>query len=182
VSLQPAFAWLSEMKISISRSSALTWVVVAVLLAALPFAVSEFIKTGEFYLFSPRFLRHMTARLSGPGRLRFILQPAVAILLGCRDGVKDARAGAPPFLSALLFYRTGQAGLLRSGLASVRNLVCVAILLDVLSQFLMFRMVHPGAALILGPVLIATPYALSRAVGNRIVRSMRPEVPTPQAS
>ena len=158
------------MKISFSRCSILTWVVVAVLLAALPFAVWEFMKTGEFYLFSPRFLRHMVARLTGPGRLRFIFQPVAATLLGCRDGVKDARSGKRPFLSALLFFRTGQGELLRSALASVRNLVAIAILLDVLTQILMFRMVHPGAALILGPVLIATPYALARALANRIAR------------
>src|SRR5208282_3906997 len=111
------------MNLSISRSSVLTWIVFAILLAAFPFAVWEFIKTGEFYLFSPLFLRHMVARLSGPGRLRFIFQPTAAILLGARDGVKDARAGDPPFLSALLFYRTGQAGLLGSAVGSVRNLV-----------------------------------------------------------
>jgi hypothetical protein len=50
----------------------------------------------------------------------------------------------------------------------VRDLVAVAILLDAIAQFLIFRMVHPGAALLLGPVLIATPYATSRALANRI--------------
>jgi hypothetical protein len=48
---------------------------------------------------------------------------------------------------------------MRSALALVRDLVAVAILLDVIAQFLIFRMVHPSAALLLGPVLIATPYA-----------------------
>ena len=38
------------------------------------------------------------ARLHGPGRLRFIFQPTVAVVLGARDGVKDARSGNPPFL------------------------------------------------------------------------------------
>lgn len=169
------------MKISFSKNSILTWVVVVVLLAALPFAVWEFMKTGEFYLFSPRFMRHMVARLTGPGRLRFIFQPVAATLLGCRDGLKDARRGNRPFLSALIFYRTGQRELLRSALASVRNLVAIAILLDVVSQILMFRMVHPGAALILGPVLIATPYALARALANRITRWIRPGEPAAQA-
>ncbi len=170
------------MKISISRKSMLPWIVVLVLLAAFPFAVWEFIKTGEFYLFSPRFLRHMVARLSGPGRLRFVFQPVAATLLGARDGVKDARAGAQPFLSALLFYRERKTGPLRSALASVRNLVCIAILLDVLTQFLMFRMVHPGAALLLGPVLIGLPYALTRALTNRAARLMGLRAPTTQAS
>lgn len=141
-----------------------------VLLAALPFAVYEFVTTGEFYMFSKRFVPDVLARLSGPGRMRFIFQPTVAIILGARDGVKDARAGVPPFLSAFVFHGAHRTGLLRSALVSVRDLVAVAILLDVVSQFLIFRMVHPGVALILGPVLIAAPYALSRAMANRIAR------------
>jgi len=59
---------------------------------------------------------------------------------------------------------------MRSALASVRDLVAVAILLDVAAQLLIFRMVHPGAALLFGPVLIGFPYASSRALTNRIVR------------
>jgi hypothetical protein len=30
---------------------------------------------------------------------------------------------------------------------------------------------HPGAALIVGPVLITTPYALARALANRAARA-----------
>lgn len=169
------------MKLSFSRKSALTWIVVVVLLAALPFAVYEFIQTGEFYMFSPRFVEEMFARLSGPGRMRFIFQPTAAIVLGARDGTKDARAGKVPFLSALLFREAGRRDLLRSALASVRNLVAMAILLDVISQIILFRMVHPGAALLLGPVLIAAPYAFSRALTNRIVRSFGHYQPKPDA-
>jgi hypothetical protein len=44
------------------------------------------------------------ARPSGPGRLRFILQPVMAILLGTRDGVKDSRASSPPFPWGLVFH------------------------------------------------------------------------------
>jgi hypothetical protein len=56
----------------------------------------------------------------------------------------------------------------KGALSSVSNLIAVAILLDVISQYLIFREIHPGAALILGPVLIALPYSLSRALANRI--------------
>jgi len=158
------------LKISISRSSVLTAIVIAVLLAATPFAVWEFVRTGELYVLSHRFVDDMVARLHGPGRMRFILQPTVAIILGVRDGIKDARVGSPPFLSALVFLQTRRRELVRGALASVRDLVAVAILLDVVSQFLIFRMVHPGAALLLGPVLIAAPYAFSRALTNRIAQ------------
>ena len=164
------FRWTAKLKIYASRSSLLTVLVIVALSVAVPFAVVEFIKTGEFYVFSHRLLDDMVARLHGPGRLRFILQPMVAIVLGARDGVKDARAGKPPFLWGLVFGSSNRGGLARSAFASVRDLVAVAILLDVAAQFLIFRMVHPGAALLLGPVLIGLPYAASRALTNRATR------------
>ncbi len=155
------------MKISINRSSFLTALVVTALVAAVPFAVWEFIHTRELYILSHRFLDDIVARLHGPGRLRFILQPLVAIILGTRDGIKDARADRPPFLWNLLFRSSDRPGLMRSALASIFDLLALAILLDVISQFLIFRMVHPAAALLIGPVLIAFPYTSSRALANR---------------
>ncbi len=58
------------MKISISRSSVLTAIVIAVLLAATPFAIWEFVRTGELYVLSHRLVDDMVARLHGPGRMR----------------------------------------------------------------------------------------------------------------
>ena len=169
------------MKISISRSTVLTAIVVAVLIAAMPFAVMEFFERGELYLLSQRFIDDMVARLHGPARLRFILQPMAAIILGVRDGVKDARASNPPFLWGLIFHRGRRLGLARSAMLSVRDLLAVAILLDLAVQFLIFRMVHPGAALILGPLLIALPYASSRGLTNRVVRWRREHLRTSEA-
>ena len=152
------------------RSWILPLVVLAILLATAPRAIHRVIETGNPYLFTREFFEDMVARLSGPGRFRFIMQPLVAIFLGSRDGVKDARRGATPFLWSLFFHREHRAELLRSALASVRNLVAVAILLDIISQYLIFHEIHPGAAILLGPVLIAMPYALARALSNRIAR------------
>ena len=156
------------MKLSISRSSILTALVAAVLLAALPGAVRRYMQTRDPYLFSVQFFQDMIARFSGPGRLRFIMQPAVALFLGMRDGKSDARMGRPPFLSALMFHAAHRPALLRSAFESIRELVLIAILLDIIAQFLIFRDIHPGAALLLGPMLISVPYALSRALANRI--------------
>ena len=43
-------------------------------------------------------------------------------------------------------------------------------LLDVVAQFLIFQQVHPGAALLIGPLLITAPYAFARAMTNRAAR------------
>jgi hypothetical protein len=169
------------LKISFSRHSVLPAIVFLVLVAALPFAVLEFIRTGQLYMLSHRFWPDLVARLHGPGRMRFILQPTVAIILGARDGVKDARGGNPPFLWGLVFRRSDRPGLMRSALASVRNLIAIAILLDIISQLLIFHIVHPGAALVVGPVLIAWPYAASRALANRTARWGNKRVCTAEA-
>jgi len=152
------------------RGWILPGIVLLILLATLPAALHRIIQTGNLYLFTRDFFEDMVARLSGPGRFRFILQPTVATLLGARDGVKDARAGACPFIWGIILRRDLRSQLLRSGLASVRNLVAIAVLLDLISQYLIFRQIHPGAALLLGPVLIAAPYSLARALANRIAR------------
>jgi hypothetical protein len=153
----------------ISRSSILYAIVIAVLLASVPGAIRKIVQTGDPYLFTERFFQDILARLSGPGRLRFIMQPAVAVFLGVRSGMKDAQAGFAPFL-----WRE----LLRSSLASMRDLIAIAILLDLISQFLIFREIRPGAALLVGPVLITLPYVLARTLSNRIVRKRSHLTPT----
>jgi hypothetical protein len=157
------------MKISFSRSSVLTAVAIVILLSALPSAIRRVVQTGDPYLFTRRFFEDLWARLSGPGRLRFILQPTTAVLLGMRDGKRDSRVRCPPFLSGLVLGRIHRRDLWQSGFSSVRDLVAIAIILDLISQILIFREIHPGAALLLGPVLIATPYSISRSLTNRIV-------------
>ena len=159
---------------SISRTSILYAVLIALLLAALPGAIRKLIYTGDPYLFTERFFQDILARLSGPGRLRFIVQPTVAILLGVRSGIRDAREGIPPFLWAVAFHGKHRRNLFRSAFASIQDLVAIAILLDVISQVLIFHEVRPGAALLVGPVLITLPYVLSRALSNRIVRRRAP--------
>ncbi len=165
------------MKLSLSRSSILIALAIAILLAALPSAIARLVRTGDPYLLTQRFFEDMFARLSGAGRLRFILQPVAALLVGTRDGIKDSQVGCPPFLSALVSQRKRRTDLLRSALASVRDLVAIAIIVDIISQFLIFQEVHPGAALLLGPVLITVPYSISRALANRIARRRRQQAP-----
>ena len=154
----------------ISPKSIPSVVVVALLLAALPSAILRIIHSGNLYLFTSHFFEDILARLSGPGRLRFILQPIVAVILGMRGGMRDASAGLPPFLWALVLHPEHRRELLRNALTSTQNLLAAAIVLDLVSQFLIFHEVRPGAAVVVGPVLIGVPYAVSRALSNRMWR------------
>ena len=146
--------------------------VVLVLLAAVPYSLQYAYQHGGFYLFSSRFLEDLPKRLSGPGRFRFILQPAVAIFLGIRSGVSDARAGRVPYILGVLFDSQHRRALLKEAFEQLAVLIAMSILLDAISQFLILHEVFPGAALVVGPVLIALPYSLARALTNRIVRQV----------
>ena len=141
-----------------------------VFLAALPSSLRYAWQHGGFYLFSDQFLRDLPKRLTGPGRFRFILQPIAAILIGIRAGKADAASGRLPYIFSL-FRSSGQRlSLLKEAFGQLSTLIGVAILLDAISQFLILGSVYPGAALVVGPVLIAIPYSLSRAFSNRWVR------------
>jgi hypothetical protein len=156
----------------VTRSTIITAVAVLVLLAAIPSAVRDTLETGRVYLFSRQFLEELPQRLTGPGRFRFVLQPAIAILLGWRDGRADATAGRLPFLYGLLVSAAQRKEMALSGWSTIRDLVAMGITLDAVAQFLIYRQVHPVVALLIGPVLITLPYAASRALTNRLARRM----------
>jgi hypothetical protein len=143
----------------------------AVLLLSAPASLREAWHRGGFYLFSRDFLEDIPRRLTGPGRFRFVLQPLMAIPLGIRSGRDDARTGQLPFLSAVLLHPLRRRDLLKSAFQVIVNVVLVGILMDSLFQWVLFGTSYPGAALVVGPVLIALPYAVARSLSNRIVRS-----------
>jgi hypothetical protein len=154
--------------VTLRRETIVTVLALLVLAAAIPSAIMDTIETGRVYLFSMQFLEELPQRFTGPGRFRFIMQPMLAILLGVRGGLADAKAGNPPYLFGLLFDAGRRSELLRSGVAAIRNLLAMGIILDVVFQLVIYHAVHPGAALVVGPILIGTPYALSRALTTRL--------------
>jgi hypothetical protein len=134
------------------------------LVASVPFALCHTYKTGEIYFFSSRLLEDIPKRLTGPGRFRFLLQPTVALLLGIRSGIVDARAGKPPFILAFLFDGPHRSALLKHAFSQLSVLIAMSILLDLIAQYLILRQMFPVPALILGPVLIALPYSIARSL------------------
>lgn len=124
---------------------------VGMLALTVPGALRDAREQGEIYLFSWRFLTDIPGRLAGPGRFRFILQPAMAIFLGVGHGRADARIGQG--------FRL---------LPSLANLALMAILLDVVFQWAILGVAHPFAALVVGPVLITMPYVAARRLARRV--------------
>jgi hypothetical protein len=165
---------VGESQEAIVRGRRLTWALagltLAVLVAAAPGALRDAWERGGIYLLSGEFLEDLPRRLTGPGRFRFVFQPLVAILLGARAGRADALAGRPPFILAVLAHAQHRRQMLAESVRALANIVLAGILLDVVSQWLILGVAHPGAAIVVGPVLIGVPYAVARALSNRLAR------------
>jgi len=158
--------------LTLRRDTLVLVLALLVIAIAVPFAIVDTIETGRVYVFSKEFLEELPRRISGPGRLRFILQPVIAIVLGIRGGLADAKAGNPPYLLGLLLGAGRRAELLRTGAEAIGTLIAMGIMLDVVFQLALYQSVHPGAALVVGPILICLPYAASRALATRVMRAM----------
>jgi hypothetical protein len=141
-----------------------------VLALSVPASLQYAREHAGFYLLSRAFFEDIPKRLTGPGKFRFLIQPLVATALGIRSGRADAGSGRPPYLYGLLFSGESRGELLKSGFATVVNLLLMGILVDSLCQWLILGISYPGAALTVGPVLVMLPYAVSRALTNRLAR------------
>ncbi len=152
----------------ITRSLVWDALLLLALVLTAPPALYRLWQTGDVYLFTQQFWADLIARFHGVGRMRFVFQPVTAIILGVGSGIRDARLGLPPFLFSLTSGAGERKRAWRSAIMATRNLVALAILLDLVSQYVLFPDIHPAASLILGPVLIAVPYALARVAADRL--------------
>jgi hypothetical protein len=143
------------------------------LVVSVPGSLRDAFDRGGLYLFSQAFLEDIPKRLTGPGRFRFVLQPLLALILGILNGLADARAGRPPYLYGILFHRSLRSELAKTGFSTIANLLLMGVLLDVVFQRIILGVAHPGPALIIGPILIVTPYAGARSLSNRMTRQAK---------
>jgi hypothetical protein len=131
-------------KLALRRDTIVTLLAILVIAIALPFAIVDTFEQGRVYIFSRQFLEELPQRFTGPGRLRFILQPVTAMLLGIRGGLHDAKTGNPPYLFGLPFGAEHRRELLQCGVAAIRNLVALGIIMDIVLEAL--RAIYEGIA------------------------------------
>jgi hypothetical protein len=104
--------------------------------------------------------------------LRLFLQPGVAAVLAVRDGIKDAREGRPPhFWRMITGPREARERRLRETWKAVLKVFIMAVLLDCVYQWLVFKWVYPVEAMITATILAILPYMLLRGVVDRIART-----------
>jgi len=109
------------------------------------------------------------ARLAGPMSLRLVIQPLMASLLGARDGIVDAKAGEPPFIFGLITDCDDRKAKLGSLFKSLSKAIIIAVVLEVMAQYLLFGQVHAIGVILYVFVFMIVPYSLVRAAANVIV-------------
>ena len=117
-----------------------------------------------------RYVENMVGRLTGPMKLRLVMQPLMASIFAIRSGLADARTGKPPYLWSLFTNPASRAEMLKDGWKSVGKVFVLALVLDVVYQIIVEHFVYPGEAIIVAFVLAIVPYLILRGLVTRLAR------------
>ena len=93
----------------------------------------------------------------------------MASIFAIRSGLKDAKAGNPPYFWTLLSDPAQRAAMIKDGWKSVGKVFLLALALDVVYQIIVERFVYPGEALIVAFVLAIVPYLILRGLVTRLM-------------
>lgn len=113
---------------------------------------------------------NLLARLDGPMHFRFVVQPLVAMFLGVRAGLRDARRGEPPFLWTVLRYRERRGERVKDALRDIASVLLVAAILDAAYQVVVHGGIFLLELVITVAILALVPYLLVRGPMSRLAR------------
>jgi len=117
-----------------------------------------------------RFIHDLIGRVTGPMKFRLVLQPLMAAFFAFRDGLKDAKAGNPPYFWALASGSSQREAMIKNAWKSVGRVFLLAVVLDVVYQIIVRRFVYPGETIVVAFVLAIVPYLILRGLVTRFAR------------
>jgi len=117
-----------------------------------------------------RFVGHLLDRVSGPMHFRVYLQPVMATVFAFIAGRADARTGKVPYFWSLVSDPAHRREMLRDGWKDVGKVFVLAVVLDVIYQYIQLKFVYPGEALLVAVLLAIVPYLIVRGLVTRILR------------
>lgn len=129
-----------------------------------------------------RFWNEIMARPDGPLAMRFYLQPLMATFFAVRDGLKDARQDKPAYFWALFTDQVRRRERVVEGWRSIRKIFIIAVVLDVIYEFLVLDTFRPAESLLVATVLAIVPYVVFRGPVNRMAKAFRREDPNRRAA
>jgi hypothetical protein len=115
-----------------------------------------------------RFAEDLIGRVSEPMKLRRLFQPVMASVFAILAGLKDAKAGKPPYFWGQIHDPAQRVEMLQSGWKSVGKVFVLAMVLDVVYQMVELGNVYPFEVILVGFVLAIVPYALVRGLVTRL--------------
>jgi hypothetical protein len=117
-----------------------------------------------------RVVENMSDRVTGPMKFRLLLQPVMASIFAIVAGLKDAKAGNPPYFWGLLTHPEQRRIMLKDGWKSVGKVFVLALILDVVYQVIALHFVYPGEAIVVAILLAIVPYLILRGLVTRLAR------------
>ena len=118
-----------------------------------------------------RVVADLIGRVTGPLASRLFLQPAMAIFFAWRDGLADAREGRPPhFWRMVSGPPEARRRRARETVRAMMKVFIMAVVVDGVYQWLVFRWVYPFEAMVTAVILAIIPYVALRGIANRLAR------------
>ena len=97
----------------------------------------------------------------------------MALFLGIRSGIRDARNGKEPFFWSALTHPENRKALIKDGWKDIARLFVLALVLDMLVQWIMFKWIYPGGALLVAFFITIVVYVSVRGPTTRIIRRVK---------
>ena len=110
----------------------------------------------------------LVGRLTGPLTLRIYLQPTMATIFAIRDGLRDIRTRRHPYFWSLINRPEQRRALIRDGWQSIGKVFTLALVLDAIYQWKVFRWFYPFEAVNVALILAVVPYVLVRGLVYRL--------------
>src|SRR4051794_39183866 len=117
-----------------------------------------------------RFYSNLFGRLHGPLTLRLLMQPAMAIFMATRDGLRDARGDRPAYLWALWTRSGDRQNLLRESWKTLARTIAIGGVTDAIYQLIELGWIYPLELVTVVLTLVCVPYVLWRGPMSRIAR------------
>lgn len=115
-------------------------------------------------------VNNLVGRVDEPLNFRLVLQPVMAGIFAIRDGLKDSRENRVPYFWAIFTEPARRGALVRESWQAVTKVFFLAVLLDLIHQYLILGWLYPVASLFVAFMLACVPYLLIRGPVDRIAR------------
>ncbi len=119
------------------------------------------------------FATDLIARLNGPLKFRFILQPIMATFFAFRDGRNDFKVGRDPYFWTIATNPEHRKFLIKDGWKGISKVFILAVILDIVYQFIESVPLRIAQSLVIGCLLALLPYVILRGPFNRLTRATK---------